>query len=106
MFTGHGQNDAGGHFHHETLGQLRHVNEPVLIQRAFLVSDAFMQREHLDRSPFIELTIKCQLETNMAETSKSTIKEKAAKPKNESHKEQEKLLNRELEGSFPASDPP
>ena len=31
MFTGHGQNDAGGHFHHETLGQLRHVNEPVLM---------------------------------------------------------------------------
>ena len=25
------QNDAGGHFHHETLGQLRHVNEPVLM---------------------------------------------------------------------------
>jgi hypothetical protein len=31
VFTGHGQNDAGGHFHHETLGQLRHVNEPVLM---------------------------------------------------------------------------
>jgi hypothetical protein len=40
----------------------------------------------------------------MAETSKST-KEKAAKTKKESHKEQEKLLNRELEDSFPASDP-
>jgi hypothetical protein len=47
--------------------------------------------------PFIELTIKCQLETSMAETSKSTTKEKAAKTKKESHKEQEKLLNRELE---------
>jgi hypothetical protein len=42
----------------------------------------------------------------MAETSKSTTKEKAAKTKKESHKEQEKLLNRELEDSFPASDPP
>jgi hypothetical protein len=31
VFTGHGQNDAGGHFHHETLGQLRHVNEPILM---------------------------------------------------------------------------
>ena len=31
MFTGHGQHDADGHFHHETLGQLRHVNEPVLM---------------------------------------------------------------------------
>jgi hypothetical protein len=30
VFTGRGQNDAG-HFHHETLGQLRHVNEPVLM---------------------------------------------------------------------------
>jgi len=30
----------------------------------------------------------------------------AAKTKKESHKEQEKLLNRELEDSFPASDPP
>ena len=29
----------------------------------------------------------------------------AAKTKKESHKEQEKLLNRELEDSFPASDP-
>ena len=42
----------------------------------------------------------------MAETSKSTTKEKAAKTKKESHKEQEKLLNRELEDLFPASDPP
>ena len=42
----------------------------------------------------------------MAETSKSTTKEKAAKTKKESHKEQEKLLDRELEDSFPASDPP
>ena len=42
----------------------------------------------------------------MAETSKSTTKEKAAKTKNETHKEKEKLLNRELEDSFPASDPP
>ena len=42
----------------------------------------------------------------MAETSKSTTKDKAAKTKKESHKEQEKLLNRELEDSFPASDPP
>jgi hypothetical protein len=39
--------------------------------------------------PFIELTIKCQLETSMAETSKSTTKEKAAKTKKESHREQE-----------------
>jgi hypothetical protein len=31
---------------------------------------------------------------------------KAAKTKKETHKEQEKLLNRELEDSFPASDPP
>jgi hypothetical protein len=45
----------------------------------------------------------------MAETNKSTTKEKAAKTKKETHKthkEQEKLLNRELEDSFPASDPP
>ena len=42
----------------------------------------------------------------MAETSKSTTKEKAAKTKKEMHKEQEKLLNRELEDSYPASDPP
>ena len=42
----------------------------------------------------------------MAETSKSTNKEKAAKTKKETHKEQEELLNRELEDSFPASDPP
>lgn len=42
----------------------------------------------------------------MAETSKSTTKEKAAKTKKKSHKEQEKLLDRELEDSFPASDPP
>jgi hypothetical protein len=42
----------------------------------------------------------------MAETSKSTTKEKAAKTKKETHKDQEKLLNRELEDSFPASDPP
>jgi hypothetical protein len=42
----------------------------------------------------------------MAEAGKSTTKEKAAKTKKESHKEQEKLLNRELEDSFPASDPP
>ena len=41
----------------------------------------------------------------MAETSKSTTKEKAAKTKKESLKEQEKLLNRELEDFFPASDP-
>jgi hypothetical protein len=41
----------------------------------------------------------------MAETSESTTKEKAAKTKEETHNEQE-LLNRELEGSFPASDPP
>ena len=33
VFTGHGQNDAGGHFHHETLGQLRHVKETVLMHR-------------------------------------------------------------------------
>jgi hypothetical protein len=39
----------------------------------------------------------------MAETSKSTTKEKAAKTKKETHKEQ---LDRELEDSFPASDPP
>src|SRR3984893_17814450 len=57
-------------------------------------------------SPFLQLTIKCQLETSMAETSKSTTKDKAAKTKKETHKEQEKLLNRELEDSFPASDPP
>ena len=42
----------------------------------------------------------------MAETSKSTTKEKAAKTKEEPHNEQDELLNRELEGSFPASDPP
>ena len=42
----------------------------------------------------------------MAETSKSMTKEKAAKTKKETHKEQEKLLDRELEDSFPASDPP
>jgi hypothetical protein len=42
----------------------------------------------------------------MAETSKSTTKEKAAKTKAETHNEQEELLNRELEDSFPASDPP
>ena len=41
----------------------------------------------------------------MAETSKSTTKKKAAKTKNETRKEQENLLNRELEDSFPASDP-
>jgi hypothetical protein len=29
--TERGQNDAGGHFHHETLGQLRHVNETALL---------------------------------------------------------------------------
>jgi hypothetical protein len=67
----------------------------------FWMSDAFMQRERLGRSPFL----KCQLETSMAETSKSRTKKKAAKTKNETHKEQEKLLNRELEDSFPASDP-
>jgi hypothetical protein len=33
-------------------------------------------------------------------------KKKAAKTKKESHKEHEKLLDRELEESFPASDPP
>jgi len=42
----------------------------------------------------------------MAETSKSTTKEKAAKTNEETHNEQDELLNRELEGSFPASDPP
>jgi hypothetical protein len=42
----------------------------------------------------------------MAETNKSTTKEKAAKTKKETHNEQERLLNRELEDSFPASDPP
>ena len=42
----------------------------------------------------------------MAETSKSTPKEKAAKTKEEAHNEQDELLNRELEDSFPASDPP
>ena len=42
----------------------------------------------------------------MAETSKSTTKEKVARTKKETHKEQEKLLDRELEDSFPASDPP
>jgi hypothetical protein len=41
----------------------------------------------------------------MAETSKSRTKKKAAKTKNETHKKQENLLNRELEDSFPASDP-
>jgi hypothetical protein len=41
----------------------------------------------------------------MAETRKSTTKKKAAKTKNETRKEQENLLNRELEDSFPASDP-
>jgi hypothetical protein len=40
----------------------------------------------------------------MAETSKSTTKEKAAKTKEETHNEHE-LLNGELEDSFPASDP-
>jgi hypothetical protein len=38
----------------------------------------------------------------MAETSKSTTKEKAAITKKESHKEQEKLLNRELEDQIAA----
>jgi hypothetical protein len=38
----------------------------------------------------------------MAERGKSTTKEKAAK----TLKEQEELLNRELEDTFPASDPP
>jgi hypothetical protein len=42
----------------------------------------------------------------MAETSRSATKEKSAKKKKETHKEQERLLNRELEDSFPASDPP
>src|SRR5580704_17176979 len=42
----------------------------------------------------------------MAETRKSTTKEKAAKTKKETHKEQEKLLDRELEDSFLASAPP
>jgi hypothetical protein len=41
----------------------------------------------------------------MAEANKSTVKEKAAKTK-ETHNEQDELLNRELEDSFPASDPP
>ena len=42
----------------------------------------------------------------MAKTVKLTTNEKAAKPKKETHKKQEELLNRELEDSFPASDPP
>jgi hypothetical protein len=42
----------------------------------------------------------------MAETSKSTTKEKAGKTKEETHNDQDELLNRELEDSFPASDPP
>jgi hypothetical protein len=37
-----------------------------------------MQREHLGKIA-VPPTIKCQLETSMAETSKSTTKEKAAK---------------------------
>lgn len=41
----------------------------------------------------------------MTETSKST-KEKSAKTEKEARKEQEELLNHELEDSFPASDPP
>jgi hypothetical protein len=41
----------------------------------------------------------------MVKTSKSTTKEKATKTKEETHNEDE-LLNRELEDSFPASDPP
>jgi hypothetical protein len=40
--------------------------------------------------------------TSKAESGKSTTKEKAA----ETHKEQDELLNRELEDTFPASDPP
>jgi hypothetical protein len=64
---------------------------------------AFLARFWLSvgRSPFL----KCQLETSMAETNKSRTKKKAAKTKNETHKEREKLLNHELEDSFPASDP-
>jgi hypothetical protein len=46
------------------------------------------------------------MEESMAETSKSTTKGKAAKAKEETHNEQDALLNRELEDSFPASDPP
>jgi hypothetical protein len=46
------------------------------------------------------------METSMAETNKSTTKEKPAKTKEETHNEQDELLNRELEDSFPASDPP
>jgi hypothetical protein len=46
------------------------------------------------------------METSMAETSKSTTKGKAAKAKEKTHNEQDALLNRELEDSFPASDPP
>lgn len=42
----------------------------------------------------------------MAETIKSISKEKAKKTKEQTHKEQEELLNCELEDSFPASDPP
>jgi hypothetical protein len=46
------------------------------------------------------------MEASMAETSKSTTKGKTAKAKEETHNEQDALLNRELEDSFPASDPP
>jgi hypothetical protein len=42
----------------------------------------------------------------MAETSNATTKEKATKTKEETHNEQDELFNRELEDSFPASDPP
>jgi hypothetical protein len=45
------------------------------------------------------------METSMAETNKSTTKEKATKTKEGTHNEQDELLNRELEDSFPASDP-
>jgi hypothetical protein len=54
----------------------------------------------------LRLTIKCQLETSMAETRKSTPKEKTAKAKEEMLKDLDKRLDSELADTFPASDPP
>ena len=54
----------------------------------------------------LRLTINCQLETSMAETSISTLNEKTAKAKEETLKDLDKRLESELADTFPASDPP
>ena len=54
----------------------------------------------------ISIPVGCESERGMIDISKSKPNQKAAKTKEEARREQEEMLNSELEDSFPASDTP